>query len=70
LPFACLRCKCNLIMFITGSQWVRTCLAVLIGDENHLMRTTQVLIGHQIWESDWFSHFVKGLVLMAKFLKK
>jgi hypothetical protein len=45
---------------------MRPCLAVFIGDENRLVRLAQVLIGHQIWERDQFSHFEKGPVLMVK----
>jgi hypothetical protein len=41
---------------------MRTFLAVLIGDENRLMRTTW----HQIWEPDRFWHFEKSLTFMVK----
>jgi len=37
--------------------------------ENHLVKTIQVLTGHQIWKLDRFSHIEKGPILMVKFLK-
>jgi hypothetical protein len=46
---------------------MRTYRAVLIGDENRLMNTAQVLTGNQIGEPDWLSHFEKGPIFMVKF---
>jgi hypothetical protein len=60
----------------SGSKWepevktvMRTYLAVLIGDENRLMNTAQVLTGDQIWEPNWLSHFEKGPIFMVKIEK-
>jgi hypothetical protein len=45
---------------------MRICLEILVGDDNYLVRTTQMLIGHQIRELDRFSHFEKGSILVVK----
>jgi hypothetical protein len=45
---------------------MKTCLAVLIGDENRLMKNVQVFTGHQIRKSDGFSHFKNGPIFMVK----